>query len=143
MEAPKERVVAAHAPAKAKKRSDPYRAPPAAHHEAHGIAHVSPLPLLFGILGALLVLTVVTVAVTKIDLGGQGNLIVAMVIATIKAGLVVTYFMHLRWDRAFNVMVFLSSVLFMILFISLALTDRKEYQNAIDTLEQTQSVTTP
>jgi cytochrome c oxidase subunit 4 len=112
---------------------------PDAHHEEHGIAHVTPLTLLFAVLGALLVLTVITVAVTKVDLGGQWNLVVAMVIATIKAGLVVTYFMHLRWDRTFNVLVFLSSVLFLILFISLALTDRKEYQRTIDTLEQQQA----
>src|SRR4051794_381311 len=48
----------------------------------HGLAHTMPLPLLFGVLGALLALTIATVAVTSIDLGAQGNLVVAMVIAT-------------------------------------------------------------
>ena len=71
-----------------------------AHGGGHGghFAHTTPLSLLIGILAALLVLTVLTVSVTSIDLGAQGNLTVAMIIATIKAGLVVTYFMHLRWD---------------------------------------------
>src|SRR5262245_55968260 len=51
----------------------------------HGLAHTTPVWLLFGVLGALLVLTVATVAVTSVDLGAQNNLIVAMVIATVKA----------------------------------------------------------
>jgi cytochrome c oxidase subunit 4 len=98
----------------------------------HGLAHTTPISLLFGILAALLVLTVATVAVTAIDLGAQGNLIVAMIIATIKAGLVVTFFMHLLWDKKFNLILFLTSVLFLILFLSMATTDRGEYQHLVD-----------
>jgi cytochrome c oxidase subunit 4 len=106
--------------------------------EHHGLAHTTPVALLIGVLAALLVLTVVTVAVTKVDLGGQGNLVVAMVIATIKAVLVVMYFMHLRWDRKVHLVLFLSSVLFLILFLSMSLTDRGEYQQSIDQLEESQ-----
>jgi cytochrome c oxidase subunit 4 len=98
----------------------------------HGLAHTTPVSLLFGILAALLVLTVATVAVTSIDLGAQGNLIVAMIIATVKAGLVVTFFMHLLWDKKFNLILFLTSVLFLILFLSMATTDRGEYQHLVD-----------
>ena len=98
----------------------------------HGLAHTTPIPLLLGILGALLVLTVLTVSVTSIDLGQQGNLVVAMVVATIKAGLVVTFFMHLRWDRIFHLILFLTSVLFVILFLSMTITDRGEYDKDID-----------
>lgn len=106
-----------------------------AAHDAghdHGLAHTTPVSLLFGILGALLVLTIATVAVTSVDLGAQGNLIVAMVIATIKAGLVVTFFMHLLWDKKFNLILFLTSVLFLILFLSMTTTDRGEYQHLVD-----------
>ncbi len=106
-----------------------------AESEHHGFAHVTPLKLLFGVLGILLVLTVATVAVTSIDLGSQWNLVVAMVIATIKAGLVVTFFMHLLWDKRFHLLVFLSSVLFLILFLGLAIADHKEYQHDIDAKE--------
>lgn len=98
----------------------------------HGLAHTTPVSLLFAILGALLVLTVATVAVTSIDLGAQGNLIVAMIIATIKAALVCTFFMHLLWDKKFNVVLFLTSVLFLILFLSMTTTDRGEYQHLVD-----------
>lgn len=109
-------------------------------HGGHeGFAHTTPLSLLIGILAALLVLTVLTVSVTSIDLGAQGNLVVAMVIATVKAGLVVTYFMHLRWDRLFHLILFLTSVLFLILFLSMSITDRSEYDNEIEAFRQSQA----
>ena len=98
----------------------------------HGLAHTTPVSLLFGILAALLVLTVATVSVTSIDLGAQGNLVVAMIIATIKAALVCTFFMHLLWDKKFHAVLFLTSVLFLILFLSMATTDRGEYQHLVD-----------
>jgi cytochrome c oxidase subunit 4 len=104
-----------------------------------GFAHVTPLPLLFGILGALLVLTVLTVSVTSVDLGAQGNLTVAMIIATVKAGLVVTYFMHLRWDRLFHLILFLTSVLFLILFLSMSITDRSEYDRDLEAFRAAQA----
>jgi len=99
----------------------------------HGLAHTTPVSLLFIILGLLLFLTVATVAVTSIDLGAQGNLIVAMVIATVKAALVCTFFMHLLWDKKFNTILFLTSVLFLILFLSMSTADRGEYQHDVDT----------
>lgn len=98
------------------------------HDEHHGIAHVMPANVLLAVGGALLFLTAVTVWVTYADLGRSGNLIVAMVIATIKAGLVCAYFMHLRWDKPFNTLVFVSSVLFVGLFITIALMDKSEYE---------------
>lgn len=101
-------------------------------HDDHGLAHTTPVVLLLGVLGALMVLTVITVAVTSIDLGAQLNLVVAMVIATIKAGLVVMFFMHLVWDKKLHLILFLTSVLFLILFLSLSVTDRGEYQPDID-----------
>jgi cytochrome c oxidase subunit 4 len=109
------------------------------HGEHHGFAHTTPLSLLVGILVALLVLTVLTVSVTSVDLGSQGNLVVAMVIATIKAGLVVTYFMHLRWDRLFHLILFLTSVLFLILFLSMSITDRSEYDKDLEAFRAAQA----
>jgi len=100
------------------------------HHDE--IAHVTPKKLLFGVWGALMILTIVTVAVTLIDFGAQTNLIIAMAIATIKAGLVVTYFMHLRWDRPFHTLIFLGSLLFVSLFISMTLLDKSEYEGSIE-----------
>jgi cytochrome c oxidase subunit 4 len=101
------------------------------------LAHTTPVPLLLGVLGVLMVLTVVTVLVTRVDLGAQGNLIVAMVIATIKAALVVSFFMHLVWDKKLHLILFMTSVLFVILFLSMSTADRSEYQEAIDYFQQT------
>lgn len=48
---------------------------------------------------ALMVLTVLTVLAATWQLGGA-SLIVAMIIAATKAGLVAAFFMHLRYERA-------------------------------------------
>ena len=105
----------------------------------HGLAHTTPLSLLIGVLAALLVLTILTVSVTSFDLGHQGNLVVAMVIATVKAILVVTFFMHLLWDKRFHLILFLTSVLFLILFLSMSITDRGEYDKDIDAFRAAQA----
>jgi cytochrome c oxidase subunit 4 len=105
-------------------------------HTDHGLAHTTPVSMLVGILAALMVLTVLTVSVTSFDLGAQGNLVVAMVIATVKAGLVVAFFMHLVWDKKLHLILFLTSVLFLILFLSLSVNDRGEYQPDIDRFQQ-------
>jgi cytochrome c oxidase subunit 4 len=98
----------------------------------HGLAHTTPVWLLFAVLGALLFLTVLTVAVTGVDLGAKGNLVVAMVIATIKAALVVVFFMHLAWDKRFNALAFIAGILFVILFLGLVVADRAEYRPSVD-----------
>lgn len=102
------------------------------HDDHHGLAHVMPVNVLLAVGGSLLFLTAVTVWVTYADLGRSGNLIVAMVIATIKAAMVCAYFMHLRWDKPFNALVFVSSVVFVGLFITIALMDKGEYEADIE-----------
>lgn len=105
-----------------------------AHDDEH-FAHPASAKMLIGVFGALIFLTVLTVAVTAVDLGANGNLVVAMIIATIKAALVMGFFMHMIWDNKFNVVAFTSSFLFVILFLAMVLTDRGEYQDAMDTFE--------
>ena len=109
-------------------------------HDDHGLAHTTPVSLLVGILAVLLVLTVLTVTVTSFDLGAEGNLVVDMIIATIKAALVVTFFMHLFWDKKFHLILFLTSVLFLILFMSISLTDRSEYEKDVEAFQHAQSL---
>ena len=104
-----------------------------AHSNDHGTdahdhpGHVVPLRLLVGVLAVLLFLTFITVAVTWVDLGAF-NLVVAMLIATVKASLVLLYFMHLRWDRPFNAVVLISSLVLVMLFIVFSLIDSAQYQ---------------
>lgn len=108
-------------------------------HDDHGLAHTTPVALLVGILAVLMVLTIFTVSVTSIDLGAQGNLVVAMIIATIKAALVVAFFMHLVWDKKLHLILFLTSVLFLVLFLSLSVNDRGEYEPDIESYMRTQN----
>lgn len=49
---------------------------------------------------ALAVLTVVTVAVSRIPFPGAGNVVVALMIALGKASLVAAIFMHLKWEKS-------------------------------------------
>jgi len=95
-------------------------------HEPHA-AHVMPVWLLGAVWLALMVLTFITVKATEVDLGNF-NLWLAMIIATVKATLVALYFMHMRHDKPFHVVVFISSLVFVMLFVSFALLDTKEYQ---------------
>jgi cytochrome c oxidase subunit 4 len=88
--------------------------------------HIVPLRLLMGVGAALLVLTAVTVGATYVDLG-RLNLAVALLIAVVKATLVALYFMHLRWDRPLNAIVFVAAIGFVILFVLLAVMDTLEY----------------
>jgi cytochrome c oxidase subunit 4 len=90
-------------------------------------SHAVPLRILLAVWATLAVLTVVTVAVTWIDLGSL-NLWLAMAIATVKASLVALYFMHLWWDKPFNAIVFVGSLVFVMLFVGLVLMDTMGYQ---------------
>ncbi|QDU41180.1 hypothetical protein Mal4_55450 [Maioricimonas rarisocia] len=96
-------------------------------HDSHEIAHVMPLKVLFTIFGALIFFTILTVALAQLDLG-QYEIIVTMVIATIKASLVAVYFMHLRYDNPFNAVVFVFSLVFVALFLGFTLADVEQYQ---------------
>jgi cytochrome c oxidase subunit 4 len=62
------------------------------------LGHASPYSTYLYIFIALLVLTVLTVAVTRFDFGNW-NLVVAMLIASVKAMLVALYFMHLKYEK--------------------------------------------
>ena len=86
------------------------------HSDEHS-NHVLPLWVYMGVFSALLVLTVVTVGVAQFDLGVMGNLLVAMVVACIKATLVGLFFMHLLYDKKIYLYVFTSSLVFLAIFI--------------------------
>ncbi|NVB85288.1 MAG: cytochrome C oxidase subunit IV family protein [Kofleriaceae bacterium] len=99
------------------------------HDDHHGISHVATVKTLVATGGTLLVLTIVTVLATKIDFGANINLAVAMVIAVTKATLVVLFFMHLRYDRLFHSVIFVSALLAACLFVGFTLMDSGQYQH--------------
>ncbi len=91
-------------------------------HDGKVRPHVAPALFYWGILGALVVLTAITVGVSYVDFGA-GNTVIAMVVATIKATLVATFFMHLAHDKKFNSVILVMSFVFLGVFLFLTNED--------------------
>ena len=83
---------------------------------------IPPLKYYVGTFIALLILTVVTVWVAQFDLGPL-NVPVALAVASLKAGLVLGFFMGLHWDNGPGRLFFVSSVVAMLIFIVFTMTD--------------------
>jgi hypothetical protein len=62
---------------------------------------------------------------------GEANLPVALAIAMVKATVVALIFMHLRWDRPFNLLVLVGSALFVLLMLAFAAMDVHQYEPTI------------
>ncbi|TWU04954.1 cytochrome C oxidase subunit IV family protein [Stieleria varia] len=90
--------------------------------DGYDFAHPLPLPLLFAVFGILVVLTIITVGQASFDFGSW-DVAIVMVIATIKALLVGAIFMHLAFDKPFNIAVFVSSFVFVGLFVIFTISD--------------------
>ena len=89
--------------------------------EAHQ-HHITPVKSYFNILGILLVLTVLTVVVAQFDFGFL-NTIIAMAVASLKAYYVLAYFMHLKYDDKFYLVLFFLSIFFVVLLYLFLLID--------------------
>jgi cytochrome c oxidase subunit 4 len=94
-------------------------------HHPEG-AHAVPKRILIGVYLLLCMFTIITVAVSKIDLG-PANIWLALFVAVIKASLVVLFFMHIWWDSPFNGVVLIIAMFFVALFIGISMLDTKEY----------------
>ena len=79
---------------------------------------------------ALLILTAITVVAAGIDFG-SGNVVIALTIATIKASLVVLFFMHLRWDKPVNAIIAMAGFLFLGIFLMFCLLDFDSRNNPL------------
>ena len=84
--------------------------------------HVCSAFLFTGVFVALLFLTFVTVFIAQFDFGGA-NMLIAMGVAAVKASLVLSVFMHLKWDTAINNIAFLGSLIFLSLLFLFTLAD--------------------
>jgi cytochrome c oxidase subunit 4 len=91
--------------------------------------------VLLAVFAALIAMTAITVAVTKVDLGSW-NLVAALAIATVKASLVALYFMHLRYDHPFHALVFVSALAFLAIFIVLTLMDTVDAEPDVQQFRQ-------
>jgi len=84
--------------------------------------HVHPASTYYKIFGALVFFTLLTIGVAQVHLG-EWNFFVAVGIATIKASLVAMFFMHLKDDNRFNVLIFVGALLFMGVFFVYTMND--------------------
>lgn len=91
-------------------------------HTQHDSHHVIPMKVLLQVFGGLVVLTILTVAVSRVDLGIL-NVPVALGIAGMKAALVVLFFMALKYDKGVNSMVFTVGTTFVAVFLFFTLVD--------------------
>lgn len=90
---------------------------------AHG--HPENAPRTYAaVLGALLLLTVVTVAAAGVHFGSAFiNVVIALAIASTKASLVALYFMHLRHDKPINAVIFVVGLAMLGIFLMLTFLD--------------------
>ena len=102
-------------------------------HAATGNLHVHVMPrgVLIAVFVALVALTLVTVIAAQIPTGSL-EIWISLGIASVKAGLVAAYFMHLRYDKPFNALMLVASIFFVGLFLALTLADSKAYQPEIE-----------
>jgi cytochrome c oxidase subunit 4 len=87
--------------------------------------HIVSPKLYYTIWIILLVLTAVTAWVATVDLG-RLNTIVALVIATGKATIVVLFFMHVKYtSEKLTKMVLISALFWLVILLALSMTDYK------------------
>lgn len=105
-----------------------------ADSEHHGFSHPAPVWQLLAVFFALVILTVLTVYQSTFELGNW-ELGLSLFIATIKGSLVILFFMHMLHDKPLNVIVFMSSFVFVALFLGFTLMDASAYRDDIELKE--------
>lgn len=84
--------------------------------------HVIPFKTYLKVAGALIALTILTVVCHELHLGALAGP-VAFLIASVKAALVLLYFMHLKYDNMQNRAIFGSGIFFLLLLIGFSAFD--------------------
>jgi cytochrome c oxidase subunit 4 len=84
--------------------------------------HVAPKSLYYMIFAALMIGTIITVAVAFVDLGYMNN-VVMLTIACAKALLVVLFFMHVRWSTRLTWVVVGSGFFWLLILFVLTMSD--------------------
>jgi len=107
----------------------------AGHADAHSAGHhyVAPLSLLYKVFGALVVLTILTVATGKADwIPSALHVPIALFIALVKVILVAMFFMGLKHDNRVNTVILALTTIFVLVFLGftvLEVTQRGDLGN--------------
>ena len=86
------------------------------------MSHIASVKSYVGIFLALMVLTTITVLVAYVNLG-ELNKVVALGIASVKATLVILYFMHVKYSSRLTKLVVVSGFFFLFILLGLTMTD--------------------
>ena len=84
--------------------------------------HIVSPKIYVGIFASLMVLTAATVAAAYVNLGAL-NIVVALAIATVKATLVVLYFMHVRYSSKLTWVFVCAGIIWLIILFAFTLSD--------------------
>ena len=84
--------------------------------------HIVPPKIYVGIFLSLMVLTAATVAAAYVNLG-PFNIVIALAIASLKATLVVLFFMHARYSPGRTQLVIICAVFWLAIMLALTLSD--------------------
>ena len=84
--------------------------------------HIVSPKVYIGIFLSLMALTAATVAAAYVNLGAF-NIVIALAIASLKATLVVLYFMHARYSPKRTHMVIIAAVFWLAIMLALTLSD--------------------
>lgn len=87
-----------------------------------GNVHIQSYGRLLGVLAILLFLTLFTILVSRIDLGGA-NIWVAIIVASVKSSFVLLFFMHLKYESMLIKASFLSTIGFLAILIGFMFWD--------------------
>ena len=90
--------------------------------------HIVPPGVYAGIITTLLILTLLTVYAAYVDLG-RFNIVVALAIATVKATLVVLFFMHAKYVPQRTKLVIFAGIFWLALLLFMTLSD---YASRVD-----------
>lgn len=84
--------------------------------------HIAPKSMYYFVFLALLVGTGLTVGAAFVDMGPMNN-VVMLLIAIVKASLVVLFFMHVRWATRLTWVVALAGFFWLLILFGVTMTD--------------------
>ena len=90
--------------------------------EVHSTHHVVPTSTYLGVFFALMILLVLTLVAAAVDLGPL-NLPIALAIAFLKAGIIVLYFMHVKFNSRLVQVFAGAAIIWLLIMFILTLAD--------------------
>ena len=95
--------------------------------------HIVSPKIYVAIFATLMILTAATVGAAYVNLG-PFNIVIALAIASLKATLVVLYFMHARYSPKRTHLVIISAVFWLAILLFLTLSDYSTRQHVVNSL---------